>query len=70
VTRVHKGNLTWRDVRGWLIAQEISLDRENGFLDIKGVVNGNGLCSSELVHITGIGDFEVQQIMGSLDPNG
>jgi len=33
-------------------------------------LNGSGLSSTELIHLTGIGDFEVVQILGSLDPSG
>jgi len=70
ITRFQKTHLGWRDVRGWFMAQKLNLDKENGFLDIQGTINGSGFSSSELVHLTGIGDFQLVNMMGSLDPNG
>lgn len=58
-------HVAWRDTRGYFLAEKLGFDKENSCLDIQGVVSGSGFSSGELVHITGVGDFPIEQVMGS-----
>lgn len=57
-------NITWRDCRGWLVADELSWveDGNEGLLKVEGTVRGIGFNSDKLVHIPGFGDFQIAKI--------
>ena len=47
--------ITWREPRGYLLVEKVSIDGNQVFL--QGESRGAGFSVNELVHITGIGDF-------------
>lgn len=57
-------SITWRDSRGWLIADSISYieDNNEGYLKIEGTVRGIGFNSNKLVHLPGFGDYQIARI--------
>ncbi|KAH3669172.1 hypothetical protein WICMUC_005011 [Wickerhamomyces mucosus] len=55
-------SITWRDSRGWLVADQLSHDSESGLLKIEGTVRGIGFNANKLVHIPGHGDFQIEKI--------
>ncbi|CCE61752.1 hypothetical protein TPHA_0B00800 [Tetrapisispora phaffii CBS 4417] len=61
--------VSWRDNRGYLVAQKVDFvennndpNSENGNLVIEGTVRGVGFNADRLVHIPGLGDFQVNGI--------
>lgn len=59
--------VTWRDSRGYMVANNIDfIDSETqpdvGDLVISGTVRGCGFNSDRLIHIPGLGDFQVNKI--------
>lgn len=61
-------SITWRDSRGWIVADEVSWENSNtensqeGYLTVEGTVRGIGFNANRLVHIPGHGDFQVERI--------
>lgn len=61
-------SVTWRDSRGWIVADEVgwensnSDDAQEGYLTVEGTVRGIGFNTNRLVHIPGHGDFQVERI--------
>ncbi|AOA60774.1 Ribosome biogenesis protein TSR1 (20S rRNA accumulation protein 1) [Komagataella phaffii CBS 7435] len=53
-------SITWRDSRGYLLANR--LDYHNGSLVVEGTVRGVGFNSNRLVHLPGLGDFQLDHI--------
>lgn len=53
-------SVTWRDQRGWLVADQVTFD--NDLLCVEGIVRGTGFNANRLVHIPGFGDFQVDHI--------
>lgn len=59
--------VTWRDNRGYMIANQIDFNEEGpqpdvGELVISGTVRGIGFSANRLIHIPGLGDFQVNKI--------
>ena len=54
--------VTWRDSRGWLIADKISNDETYEGVVIEGTCRGTGFNVNRLVHIPGFGDFQVDKL--------
>lgn len=55
----------WRDNRGYLVAESVDFidgGEEEGVLAVEGTVRGVGLEANRLVHVPGLGDFQVAQI--------
>ncbi|CCE88562.1 Piso0_001330 [Millerozyma farinosa CBS 7064] len=59
-------SITWRDSRGYLVAEDIQLgmcERDSSdLLIVEGHVRGTGFSSNRLVHIPGFGDFQLEYI--------
>ncbi|KAK6463425.1 hypothetical protein DFJ63DRAFT_318522 [Scheffersomyces coipomensis] len=57
-------SITWRDTRGWLIADSAIHSQENGTdqIIIEGIVRGAGFNANRLIHIPGQGDFQINRI--------
>lgn len=61
-------SITWRDSRGWIVADEVnwensnSQDAQEGYLTVEGTVRGIGFNANRLVHIPGHGDFQIERI--------
>lgn len=53
-------SVTWRDQRGWIVADQVSWVDEQ--LCVEGIVRGTGFNANRLVHIPGFGDFQVEKI--------
>ena len=54
--------VTWRDSRGWLIADKLYSDEGYEGIVIEGTCRGAGFNVNRLVHIPGYGDFQVDKI--------
>lgn len=54
--------VTWRDSRGWLIADKIHNEEAYDGVIVEGTCRGTGFNVSRLVHIPGYGDFQVDKI--------
>lgn len=59
--------MTWRDNRGYLVADKIDFIENTASLDsgnliVEGTVRGIGFHVNRLVHIPGVGDFQVNSI--------
>ncbi|CCH58596.1 hypothetical protein TBLA_0A08060 [Henningerozyma blattae CBS 6284] len=57
--------VTWRDQRGYLLADQIDfveISEDAGQLVVQGTVRGIGFNANRLVHIPGLGDFQVEAI--------
>lgn len=53
--------VNWRDNhRGWLVADQVGFDGEH--VVVEGSVRGNGFHANRLVHLPGLGDFQVEKI--------
>ncbi|CAJ1376399.1 unnamed protein product [Effrenium voratum] len=59
--------LTWRAGRGYMMAHEAEYSPD-GSLSLKGYVRGPGFRCCHLTHLTGHGDFVVEQISTLADP--
>lgn len=58
-------NVSWRDSRGYLVADEIDFKDVNDQyceLMVRGTVRGTGFNANRLVHIPNLGDFQVSKI--------
>jgi pre-rRNA-processing protein TSR1 len=61
-------SITWRDSRGWLVADEVAWESTNsenpheGLVKVEGIVRGIGFNADRLVHIPGQGDFQIERI--------
>lgn len=55
-------SITWRDSRGWLVADDVAWDRTEGLVKLEGTVRGIGFNANRLVHIPGHGDFQIERI--------
>jgi len=62
-------SITWRDSRGWIVADEVSWetannseDSQDGYLTVEGTVRGIGFNANRLIHIPGHGDFQIERI--------
>lgn len=62
-----------REKRPYMLAEEIEYvpdeEGENGTLKVSGYLRGMPLNVNGLVHITGLGDFQISQIDGHEDPH-
>lgn len=62
-----------REKRPYLLAEEVQyvpdMEGESGTLKISGYLRGMPLNVNDLVHITGLGDFQMSQIDGLDDPH-
>lgn len=59
--------VTWRDSRGYLVADSITWEspdnsQSNGHVVVEGTLRGTGFNVNRLVHILGYGDFQVDRI--------
>lgn len=61
--------ITWRDSRGWLVADGLDYDDASECLVVQGTVRGVGLNPNRLVHVPGLGDFQLSKIE-KLEKNG
>jgi len=61
-------DISWREDRGYLLAQECEYSSAEGMLALRGYVRGPGFLCKNLVHLTGHGDFAVQRLAVSPDP--
>lgn len=61
----------WRDQRPFLLAEQYAYaqqDNNTGTLFVRGYLRGErGLTASSLIHLTGYGDFQIQQIDGQTE---
>lgn len=61
-------SITWRDSRGWLVADQVSWEPTNpavsheGLVKVEGIVRGIGFNANRLIHIPGQGDFQIERI--------
>jgi pre-rRNA-processing protein TSR1 len=53
--------VTWRDSRGWLVADSVVANGEEHVV-VEGTVRGVGFNANRLVHIPGFGDFQVDKM--------
>ncbi|XP_018333925.1 pre-rRNA-processing protein TSR1 homolog [Agrilus planipennis] len=64
-------NLTYRDRRTHLVAEKMEFvpeDDHTGTLKLTGYLRGTPLSANDLVHIIGIGDYQISQIEAPADP--
>ena len=54
--------LLWRETRGYMLVDKVAYDQEKGLTFVEGFLKGNAVHASQLVHITGIDDFEIERI--------
>ncbi|CCH46139.1 Pre-rRNA-processing protein [Wickerhamomyces ciferrii] len=61
-------SITWRDSRGWIIADNVNWESANtenpqdGYLTVEGTARGTGFNANRLIHIPGQGDFQLERI--------
>lgn len=55
----HPKIMTWRDNRGYLLAESVTYDGMTKSLEVSGFLKGNCINANQIAHITGIDDFEV-----------
>ncbi|RLV92346.1 Ribosome biogenesis protein TSR1 [Spathaspora sp. JA1] len=55
-------SVTWRDSRGWLVADSVTASTEHDQLIVEGTVRGVGFNANRLVHIPGYGDFQIDRL--------
>ncbi|CAK68130.1 unnamed protein product (macronuclear) [Paramecium tetraurelia] len=61
VVVLHEQPVEWRDIRGYMLPDDLAY--VNGELSITGTWRGqNGLSADQLVHITGVDDFQIARI--------
>lgn len=65
----------WRSIRSYLIADSVEIVRsdsqdgsERGTLHLRGYVRGRPLNVNQVVHLSGMGHFNMKQIVSSRDP--
>lgn len=51
--------LPWRDMRGYMLVDKISYDNEKGLTFVEGFLKGNAVHANQLIHITGMDDYEI-----------
>lgn len=65
-------NVNWRDSRGYLVADSVSYEQDdttvendgtNGCLVVEGTARGIGFNVNRLVHLPGLGDFQITKMM-------
>ncbi|SCU88848.1 LADA_0E12376g1_1 [Lachancea dasiensis] len=70
--------VSWRDNRGYMVAESVEFEEatgdvpggdSEGILIVKGTVRGIGFDANRLVHIPGLGDFQLSQIEKLSDSN-
>jgi len=49
---------TWKNERGFILADHVEMNSE-GSITVSGFVKGNCINPNQLVHVTGIDDFQV-----------
>lgn len=57
--------IKWRDGRGYMLAEQVDFvesDATHGQLIIEGTVRGIGFNANRLVHLPGLGDFQISKI--------
>ena len=54
--------ITWRDSRGWIVADNVVASDSYEGIVIEGTTRGAGFNTNRLVHIPGYGDFQVEKI--------
>lgn len=62
----------WRDNRGYMVAEKVDYsesDAQQGHLIVSGTVRGVGFDANRLVHIPGLGDFQISRINKISDSN-
>lgn len=62
------GQISWRQNRGYLVADNVQYDASAGRLAVAGYVLGEGFTCNNLIHITGHGDYQVDSIVALPDP--
>jgi pre-rRNA-processing protein TSR1 len=60
--------ISWRQDRGYLVADNVQHDASTGRLAVAGYVLGEGFSCNNLVHITGHGDYQLDSIVAMNDP--
>ncbi|QGN18056.1 ribosome biogenesis protein TSR1 [Kluyveromyces marxianus] len=58
-------SIKWRDARGYLLADNIDFmetSEDKGHLIVQGIVRGSGFNVDRLIHLPGMGDFNVSKI--------
>ncbi|AMD19917.1 HCL234Cp [Eremothecium sinecaudum] len=55
-------SVQWRDSRGYMVADKVDYVEDQGELVIDGTVRGIGFSCNRLVHLPGMGDFQVSRI--------
>lgn len=58
----HPKPLTWRENRGYMLAESVTYHNMTQSLEVTGFLKGNCVHANQLVHLTGIDDFEVEKI--------
>merc|ERR1719446_799333 len=54
--------ISWREDRGYLLAQDCEYSSAEGLLALRGYIRGPGFRCRHLVHLTGHGDFALARL--------
>ena len=62
--------ITWRDSRGWLVADKVEIfnpndmpvENQQQMMVVEGMVRGVGFNVNRLVHLPGLGDFQLHKL--------
>ncbi|EAR91270.3 carboxy-terminal domain transketolase (macronuclear) [Tetrahymena thermophila SB210] len=52
----------WKEQRGYMLADEVTVNPTNGVVEITGFLRGHCINANQLIHITGYDDYEIQKI--------
>lgn len=63
-----KNELFWKENRAYFISQTHRVEDENLYVD--GYVKSNKLSANRVIHITGYGDFRINQIGVTVEKKG
>ncbi|KRX00267.1 hypothetical protein PPERSA_10766 [Pseudocohnilembus persalinus] len=55
-------SLTWREDRGYMLADKVSFNQNTQLLEVEGFLKGNYLNANQLMHVTGYDDYQIEKI--------
>jgi len=55
-------NIAWRTLRPYFLAEKYENNDSNGILKVYGFLRGKNLNVNNLVHIPGVGDFQIHRV--------
>ncbi|EFA86063.1 hypothetical protein PPL_01299 [Heterostelium album PN500] len=68
VESMHINDIQWRNYRPYLLVEKMEND-VSGNLVVTGFVRGNNMSAKQVVHLPGVGDFQIAKIEEGCDPH-